>query len=151
MGCATCASAVPFSLSAFFLASTHLCFWTGGVLSHQHSSTHRFSRYLLGSLYFLVTFAVLSLSCFCCNRQSLLLNSYLLKIGEIENFLCACGHPTQDAFHVILLHFTTYSLPRSLFGDSFSLHNLWFRPWQVVRLLNLHGHPPRPHLLEGVG
>ena len=36
------------------------------------------------------------LSGLCCNKHSFLLNSYLSRIGRIENPSCsACGHPTK--------------------------------------------------------
>ena len=87
-----------------------------------------------------------------CNGHSLLLSSYLYRIGRIENSSCsACGHSSQDTSHLILLCPATDFLPRSLFGDSLSLYDLWSRPWKVVRLLGLHGLPPCPHPSEGVG
>ena len=92
------------------------------------------------------------LSRLCCNGHSLLLGSYLSRIGRIENPSCsACGHSSQDISHLILHCPATDSLRRSLFGDSVSLYDLWSRPWGVVRLLRLHGLPPCPHPLEGVG
>ena len=40
-----------------------------------------------------------------CNGHSLLLSSYLSRIGRIENPSCsACGHSSQDASHLILHH-----------------------------------------------
>ena len=87
-----------------------------------------------------------------CNGHSLLLGSYLSRIGRIENPSCsACGHPSQDISHLILHCPATDSLRRSLFGDSLSLYDLWSTPWRVARLLGLHGHPPFPHPSEGVG
>ena len=87
-----------------------------------------------------------------CNGHSLLLGSYLSRIGRIENSSCsACGHSSQDISHLILHCPATDSLRRSLFGDSLSLYNLWSRPWGVARLLGLHGLPPCPHPSEGVG
>ena len=87
-----------------------------------------------------------------CNRHSLLLGSYLSRIGRIENPSCrACGHPSQDTFHLILHCPATDSWRRSLFGDSLSLYDLWSRPWGVARLLGLHGLPPCSHPSEGVG
>ena len=57
-----------------------------------------------------------------CNGHSLLLGSYLSRIGRIENPSCsACGHPSQDISHLILYCPATDSLRRSLFGDSLSL------------------------------
>ena len=81
-----------------------------------------------------------------CNGHSLLLGSYLSRIGRIENSSCsACGHSSQDTSHLILHCPATDSLRRSLFGDSLSLYDLWSRPWGVARLLGLHGLPPCPH------
>ena len=78
-----------------------------------------------------------------CNEHSLLLGSYLSRIGRIENPSCsACGHSSQDISHLILHCPATDSLRRSLFGDSLSLYDLWSRPWGVARLLGLHGLPP---------
>ena len=38
-----------------------------------------------------------------CNKHSLLLSSYLSRIGRIENPCCsACGHSSQDTSHLIL-------------------------------------------------
>ena len=87
-----------------------------------------------------------------CNGHSLLLDSYLSRIGKIENPSCSdCGHSSQDTSHLILHCQATDSLRRSLFGDSLSLYDLWSRPWGVARLLRLHGLPPCPHPSEGVG
>ena len=86
-----------------------------------------------------------------CNGHSLLLGSYLSRIGRTENPSCsACGHSSQDTSHLILHCPATDSLRRSLFGDSLSLYDLWSRPWGVSRLLGLHGLPPCPHPSEGV-
>ena len=91
------------------------------------------------------------LSRLCCNGHSLLIGSYLSRIGRIENPCCsACGHPSQGTSHLILHCSATDFLRRSLFGDSLSLYNLWFRPSGVGRLLGLHGLPPCPHSSEGV-
>ena len=87
-----------------------------------------------------------------CNGHSLLLGSYLSRIGRIENPSCsACGHSSQDTSHLILHRPATDSLHRSLFGDSLSLYDFWSRLWGVARLLGLHGLPPCPHPSEGVG
>ena len=54
-----------------------------------------------------------------CKGHSLLLGSYLSRIGRIENpFSSACGHSFQDTSHLILQCPATDSLHRSLFGDS---------------------------------
>ena len=53
---------------------------------------------------------------FRCNGHSLLLGSYLTRIGRIENPFCsACGHSSQDISHLILHCPATDSLRRSLF------------------------------------
>ena len=55
----------------------------------------------------------------CCNGHSLLLSSYLSRIGRIENPSCsACGHPSQDTSDLILHCPATDSLRSSRFGDS---------------------------------
>ena len=54
-----------------------------------------------------------------CNGHSLLLGSYLSRIGRIEKPSCrVCGHSSQDISHLILHCPATDSLRRSLFGDS---------------------------------
>ena len=59
-----------------------------------------------------------------CNGHSLLLGSYLFRIGRIENPYCsACGHSPQDIFHLILHCPATDSLRHSLFGGSLSLYD----------------------------
>ena len=64
-----------------------------------------------------------------CNGHSLLLGSYLSRIGRIENpSFIACRHSSQDISHLILHCPATDSLRRSLFGDCRSLYDLWFRP-----------------------
>ena len=63
-----------------------------------------------------------------CNGHSLLLGSYLSRIGRIENpSYSACGYSSQDTSHLILHCPATDSLCRSLFGDSLSLCDLWSR------------------------
>ena len=86
------------------------------------------------------------------NGHSLLLSSYLSRIGRMENPSCsACGHSSQDTSHLILHCPATDSLCRSLFGDSLSLYDLWSRPLGVAQLLGLYGLLPCPHPSEGVG
>ena len=86
------------------------------------------------------------------NGHSLLLGSYLSRIGRIENPSCSvCGHSSQDTSHLILHCPATDSLRRSLFGNSRSLYDLWSRPWGVAQIMGLHGHPPCPHPSEGAG
>ena len=85
-----------------------------------------------------------------CNGCSLLLCSYLSRIGRIENpSWSACGHSSQDTSHLILHCPATDSLRRSLYGDSLSLYDFWSRPWGVARFLRLHGFPPCPYLKRG--
>ena len=87
-----------------------------------------------------------------CNRHSLLLGSYLSRIGRIENPSCsACGHSSQGDSYLILHCPATNSFRRSRFGDSLSLYDLWSRPWGIFRLLGLHGLLPCSHPSEGVG
>ena len=87
-----------------------------------------------------------------CNRHSLLLSSYLSRIGRIENLSCsACGHPSQGTYHLILHSPATDSLRRSLFGDSLSLLDLWSVPWGVAQHLWLLGPPPCPILRKRSG
>ena len=87
-----------------------------------------------------------------CNGHSLLLRSYLSRIGRTENPSCsACGHSSQDTSHLIVHCPATDSSRRSLFGDSLSLYDLWSRPWGVSRLLGFHGLPPCLHPSEEVG
>ena len=50
-----------------------------------------------------------------CNGHSLLLGSYLSRIGRIENSSCsACGHSSQDTSHLILHCPATDSAPLTL-------------------------------------
>ena len=87
-----------------------------------------------------------------CNGDSLLLSSYLFRIGRIENPSCsACGNSSQNTSHFILHCPATESLRHSLFGDFLSLYNLWSRPRSVDRLLGLYGLPPCPTPSEGIG
>ena len=80
-----------------------------------------------------------------CNGHSLLLGSYVSRIGRIESPSCsACEHSSQDTSHLILHCPATDSLRRLIFGDSLSLYDLRSRPWGVARLLGLHGFPPCP-------
>ena len=119
------------------LLSTLVFSRTGGVLSYLNSSTHRFPRFPPGNLCSLVTLvARCVLLRLRCNGHSLLLSSYLFKIGRTENPFCSvCGHSSQDISHLILHYRATESLHLSLFGDSLSLYHLWSRPWRVARLL----------------
>ena len=117
-------------------------------LSWVHLRSHSFAA-TLSSLSLQLSSV---LSRFRCNGHSLLLGSYLSRIGRIEYPSCsACGHSSQDTSHLILHCPATDSLRCSLFGDSVSLYDLWSRPWRIARLLGLHGLPPCPHPSEGFG
>ena len=103
------------------LVSTLVLSRTGGVLSHRSSLTHRFPRFPPRNLCSLVMLAVTSPR-LRCNGHSLLLGSYLSRIGRIENPSCsACGHSSQDISHLILHCLATDSLRRSLFVSLRSL------------------------------
>ena len=122
---------------------------TEGILSHRNSLTHILS--ISTEVLVLPRHARCVFSRPRCNRHSLL-GSYLTRIGRTENPSCSAhGHTSQDTSHLILYCPATDSLRRSLFGDSLSLYDLWSRPWGVAWLLGLHGVPPCPHPLEGVG
>ena len=87
-----------------------------------------------------------------CSGHSLQLSSYLSRIGRIESPSCtACGHPSQDISHLILLCTAMDSLRRSLFGDSLSLYDFWSRPLGVAQLLGRPWSSAMPHPSEGVG
>ena len=138
-------------VSLLFLLSTLLFSRTGGALSHRNSSTRKFLDFLRGT-YAPSSCSLCLLSGLCCNGHSLLLSSYFSRIGRTENSSCsACVHSPQDTSKLILHFPATDSLRRSLFGDSLSLYDLWFRLWGVARLLRHHGIPPCPYLSEGVG
>ena len=67
-----------------------------------------------------------------CNGYSLLLGSYLSRIGEIENpSWSACGHSSQDTSYLILHCPARDSLHPLLFGEFRSLYNVWSRPWEL--------------------
>ena len=116
---------------------------TGGALSHLNTLTQVLSiptEELVHPCHARCVFSRLR-----CNGHSLLLGSYLSRIGRIENPSCsACGHSSQDTFYLILHCPTMDSLRRTLFGDSLSLYDLWSRPWE---LLGFWGSHPS----EGIG
>ena len=106
------------------LVSTLLFSWTGCVLSHRNSLTHRFPRFPPRNLCSLVTLAMFFLV-YAATDTAFWLSSYLSRIGRIENPSCsACGHSSQGISYLILHCPTTDSLRRSLFGDSVSLRSL---------------------------
>ena len=158
--------------SRFSRGTTRLISWPDGVryscpqqslvvsllLSRIHSSFFSDWKHTVSSKFFdtqvpsisteelvLLRHACYVLSRLRCNGHSLLLSSYLSRIGRIESPSCsACGHSSQDTSHFILHCSATDSLRRSLFGDSLSLYDLWSRPWTVAQLLVPHGLPPFP-------
>ena len=158
----------------FSRGTTRLISWPDGerylrppqslVISHIHSCLISDWRRTVSSKYFdtqvpsistkqlvLPRHARCVLSRLRCNGHSLLLGSYLSRIGRIENLsYSACEHSSQDISHLILHCPATDSLRRSLFGDSLSLYDLWSKPWGVAWLLGIYGLPPCPHPSEGV-
>ena len=77
-------------------------------------------------------YACCVLSCLRCNGHSLLLSSYLSRIGQIENPSCsACAHSSQNTSNLILHCPPTDCLRRWLFGDSLSLYDLCSRPGKL--------------------
>ena len=144
-------SAIPCSLSPF-ISRIHSCLFSDWrrTVSSKYFDTQISS--ISTEELVLPRHARCVLPHLCCNGHSLLLGFYLSGIGRIENSSCsACGHSSQDTSNLILHCPATDSLRRSLFGDSLSLYDLWSRPWGVVRLLGIHGLPPCPHSLKGVG
>ena len=83
-----------------------------------------------------------------CNGHSLLLSSYLSRIGGIEN--PSCGHLSQYISHLILHCTAMDSLRRLLFGNFLSLYDLWSRLWRAARFVGPHGLPPPTHPSKGV-
>ena len=138
-------SAIPCSLSPliFFIYSSFFSDWRNTVSSKFFDT--QVSSISTEELVFL-RHARCVLSRLRCNGHSLLLSSYLSRIGRIENSSCnACGTSC------LILHCPAMdSLRRSLFGNFLSLYDLWSRPWGVSRLLGLHGLPPSTHPSEGV-
>ena len=145
-------SAIPCILSSlisrihFFLFSDWRCTVSSKFFDTQVSSIS--SEELL-----LPRHARCVLSRLRCNGHSLLLGSYLSRIGRIENPSCsACAtRPRTPLISFCTVQLRTLCARRSLFGDSQSLYDLWSRPWGVARLLGLHGLPPCLHPSEGVG
>ena len=110
-------SAIPCSLSplTFRIHSRLISDWRGAV-SSKHFGTQVAS--ISTEELVLPRHARCVLSRLRCNGPSLLLGSYLSRIGRIENPFCsACGHSSQEISHLILHCPTTDSLRRSLFGD----------------------------------
>ena len=122
-------SAIPCSLSPLLSCVHFLLFldWRRIVLS-KFFDTHAPS--ISTEKLVLPRHARCALSRLRCNGHSLLLSSYLCRIGRIENPYCSsCEHSSQDTSYLILHCPATDSLRRSLFGHSLSLYDLWFMPW----------------------
>ena len=114
----------PLQSLVISLVSTLFFSRTEGVLSHQNSLTHRFPWFVLKNLCSLVTLAVCPLSSLL-NGHSLLLSSYLTKIGRIENPSCSVfEHSSQDTSHLILRCPATDSAPLALWRLSVFLQPL---------------------------
>ena len=143
-------SAIPYSLSSL-ISRIHSCLFSGWrrTISSKLFDTQVSS--VSTKELVLPCHARCVLSRLRCNGQSLLLGSYLSRIGRIENPSCSArGHSSHDISHLVLHCPATDSVRRSLFGDSLSLYDLWSRPWGVARLLGLHGLPPCPRPSEEV-
>ena len=86
------------------------------------------------------------------NGHSTLLNSYLHRVGRAETPSCSnCGSVSQNLPHIVLDCPVLDHLRRAIIGHTFSLLDLWSRPWGVARLLGLRGVDPRPHPQKWVG
>ena len=121
-------SAIPCSLSL--------------LISHIHSSLFSNWRHTASSKFFdtqvfsistkklvLPGYARCVLSCLYCNGHSLLLSSYLSRIGRIKNpSSSASRHLSQNTFDLILHCPATDSLCQLLFGNYLSLYDLWCNP-----------------------
>ena len=87
-----------------------------------------------------------------CNGHSLLLTSYLHRIGRSTSSYCPlCGSGNHDLSHVFSSCPSLSSTREAIFGPSVSIFDLWVRPWGVARLLGLRGVPPRPYPPDGAG
>ena len=103
---ATCALLVPFEIPCSlppFISRIHSCLFS----DWKHTASSKFFDTQVSSIF--IKELVLSRNTRCalsrlrCNRPSLLLSSYLTRIGRIENPSCSiCGHPSQDTSHLIL-------------------------------------------------
>ena len=79
-----------------------------------------------------------------CNGHSLLLGLIFLGLAE-SRILPAVPADTRP--RTPLISFCTVqrrTLRRSIFGDSLSLYDLWFRSWEVARLLGRSWSPAMP-------
>jgi len=69
-----------------------------------------------------------------CHGHSHLLSSYLCRIKWKNSSCSACGHPLQDATHLLLNCSASEPLRHTIFGTT-SIFDLWSRPWGVNRLV----------------
>ena len=130
-----------------------------------HSSLFLYWRHSAPSKFFDTDFPLVSteelvLSChaccalshFQCNGHSLLLSSYLSRIGRIKKPSCStCSDLSQNTCHLILHCLATASLYCSLFGNSLSLCNLWSKPCGIAWLLGLNDLLSCLHFWKGSG
>ena len=128
------------------LASSAIACSLSPLISCIHSCLFSDWRHTVSSKYFdkqvpsisteelvLPRYARCVLSRLRCNRHSLLLGSYLFRIGRIENPSCStCGHSSQDTSHLIPHCPATNSLCRSLFGNSLGSCPTSGAPWSSV-------------------
>ena len=114
-------SAIPCSLSPI-ISCIHFCLFSGWrrTVSSKYFDTQVPS--ISTEDLVLLRHPSCVLSRLRCNGHSLLLGSYLFRIGRIENPFCsACEHSSQDISHLILHIPATNSLRRSLFVSLRSL------------------------------
>ena len=122
------------------LVSTRLFSWTRGVCQNTSHFSHYSSVLCLFDTLAVsfFTFAAKNTACF----QYLFFQNW----QNCEMFVQHLRHPTQDIYHLILPCPPTDSLRRILFGNFYSLYDLWSRPWGVNRLLSstIFRHAPIP-------
>ena len=113
-------SAIPCSLSPL-ISRIHSCFFSDWMRTFSSKYFDTQVPSISTEELVLPRHACCVLSRLRCNEHSLLLGSYLSRIGRIENPSCsACGHSSQATSHLILHCPATDSLRHSLFGSSLS-------------------------------
>ena len=119
-------------VSLLSLVSTLLFSWTGGILSHQNSLTHRFSQFPSRNLC-LSCHARCVLSRLRCNRHSLLLVLISLRLAESRILPAA---PADTCPRTLLISFCTVQLRTLCAAHSLAtlclLYDLWSRPWGIA-------------------
>ena len=126
-------SAIPCCLSSYL--SYPLFFsQTRGLLSHLNSSKHRFFWFPLRNLISteLHDHACCVLSRLCCNGHSLLLSSYLTRIGRIVSFYAALADTSLRTPLISICTVQLQTLRHLLFDDSLSLYDLWSVPGKLA-------------------